>query len=228
MLGLNLSIVIPALNAARTLPACLDRLQGAGEIIVVDGGSTDGTQAVAEAAGIRLLTSPKGRGVQLRTGGEAASADWFLFLHGDTRLGAGWREAVERHARTAPGCAACFRFRLDAAAWQARVIEMGVAARVRFLGLPYGDQGLLISRALYLETGGYRPQPLMEDVDLVGRIGRRRLRVLDAEAVTAADRWQRDGWLRRSARNLMCLALYRAGAGAERVAQVYSPPPKRR
>jgi rSAM/selenodomain-associated transferase 2 len=224
LLGLNLSIVIPALNAARTLPACLDRVAGAGEIILVDGGSTDGTRAVAEASGARLLEAPKGRGVQLRAGGEAASGDWLLFLHADTLLEQGWGEAVQRHAEAAPGHAACFRFRLDAAAWQARVIERGVAARVRLLGLPYGDQGLLMSRQLYETIGGYRPLPLMEDVDLVRRIGRNRLRLLDVDAMTAADRWRRDGWFRRSARNLTCLALYRAGASAERVARLYNAP----
>ena len=224
LLGLNLSIVIPALNAARTLPACLERVAGHGEIILVDGGSTDGTQAIAKASGARLLDAPKGRGVQLRAGAEVASGDWLISLHADTLLEQGWREAVQRHVDTAPRYAACFRFRLDAAAWQARVIEKGVAARVRMLGLPYGDQGLLVPRQLYEAVGGYRPLPLMEDVDLIRRIGRRRLRVLDAEAVTAADRWRRDGWFKRSARNLTCLALYGAGVSAERLARLYDAP----
>lgn len=222
LLGLNLSVVIPALNAAQTLPECLERVDGAAEIIVVDGGSTDGTQAIAQAHGARLIDAPQGRGVQLRAGGEAACGDWLLFLHADTRLGEGWRNAAHRHVETAPSSGACFRFRLDADAWQARLIEAGVAARVRLLGLPYGDQGLLLSSALYEELGGYRPLQLMEDVDLVRRIGRRRLRTLDADALTSADRWHRDGWFRRSTRNLACLALYRAGMSTERVARLYS------
>jgi hypothetical protein len=115
--------------------------------------------------------------------------------------------------------AACFRFRLDAAEWQARAVEAGVAARVRLFGLPYGDQGLLISRRLYDSVGGYQPLPLMEDVDLVRRIGR--VRVLGAGALTSAERWRRDGWVRRSARNLSILALYRLGVPAERLARLY-------
>jgi hypothetical protein len=134
----------------------------------------------------------------------------------------GWRAAVQRHVDTAPGAAACFRFRLDSDAWQARVIERGVAARVRMLGLPYGDQGLLIPRTLYGEVGGYRPLPLMEDVDLVRRVGRSRLRMLEVEAVTSADRWERDGWFSRSARNLACLALHGAGVSTERIAGFYN------
>jgi hypothetical protein len=93
--------------------------------------------------------------------------------------------------------------------------------RVGLLALPYGDQGLLVSRALYQAVGGYRPLPLMEDVDLVRRIGRRRLAVLDAAATTSADRWHRDGWARRSARNLACLALHRLGMSEDKVARLY-------
>jgi hypothetical protein len=89
------------------------------------------------------------------------------------------------------------------------------------LALPYGDQGLLIHRSLYDRVGGYRPLPLMEDVDMVRRLGRRRVTVLDASAITSARRWRQDGWLRRSARNLLCLALFYAGVPAERIARLY-------
>ena len=216
-----LSIVVPALNAAATLGPCLAAVAEADELIVVDGGSADGTAALAENAGARVVHSPRGRGVQLAAGAAAATGDWLLFLHSDTRLAPGWREAAERHMTRHPGQAACFRFRLDAGERRARLIEAGVALRVRALGLPYGDQGLLISRRLYDQVGGYRPLPLMEDVDLVGRIGRRRIGRLATAAVTSATRWRSGGWLRRSARNLICLALYRCGMSAERVARLY-------
>ncbi|HYG47629.1 MAG TPA: TIGR04283 family arsenosugar biosynthesis glycosyltransferase [Allosphingosinicella sp.] len=214
-----LSVVVPTLNAAATLGRCLDALAGAGEIVVVDGGSTDATAAIAERSGARLVRSARGRGVQLAAGAAAAAGDWLLFLHADTILAPGWREAAEWHMARRPDRAACFRFRLDAGEWRARLIEAGVALRVRLLGLPYGDQGLLISRRLYEEVGGYRPLPLMEDVDLARRIGR--IQRLDADATTSARRWRRDGWLRRSGRNLLCLALYRLGMSAERVARLY-------
>ena len=216
-----LSVVIPTLNAAADLPDTLERMRSADEIVVVDGGSTDGSAAIAERFGARLVRSPKGRGVQLRAGADAARGDWLLFLHADTLPGPGWREAVDAHAAAASDKAACFRFRLADRAWQARLIERAVAARVRLLALPYGDQGLLVPRALYEEVGGYRPLPLMEDVDLVRRIGRRRLRLLDETASTSPERWRRDGWGRRSARNLACLALYRVGVAPDRLARFY-------
>jgi len=216
-----LTIVIPALNAAASLGACLAALDGADEVLVVDGGSTDDSAGIAQRAGARLIAAPRGRGTQLRAGGEAARGDWLLFLHADTRLGAGWPEAVAAHVATAPDQAGYFDLRLDDDAWQARVIERGVASRVRLLGLPYGDQGLLIPRRLYNEVGGFRPLALMEDVDLARRIGRHRLHRMDATALTSADRWRRDGWLRRSGRNLACLALYALGMAPTRLARFY-------
>ncbi len=217
-----LSVVIPTLNAAADLPACLERMAAADEIVVVDGGSADDSPAIAQAAGARLIVAPRGRGSQLRAGGEAARGDWLLFLHADTLPGRSWRQAVAAHVQVYPGRAACFRFRLAAREWQARVIERGVAARVGLLALPYGDQGLLVPRRLYESVGGYRPLPLMEDVDLVRRIGRRRLEVLGEDALTSAERWRRDGWARRSGRNLLCLALWRAGVAPERIARRYA------
>ena len=220
--GLNmLSVVIPALDAAETIGAALAAVREADEIVVADGGSSDGTRAVAERSGARVIGCSRGRGLQLAAGAEAARGDWLLFLHADTRLAPGWRAAADRHMANNPAKAACFRLRLDAPQWQARAIEAAVALRVRLLGLPYGDQGLLVSRALYDAVGGYRPLPLMEDVDLVRRIGRARLARHGVDAVTSAERWRRDGWLRRSARNLLCLALYGAGVAPQRIVRLY-------
>lgn len=216
-----LSVIIPTLNAAATLGDCLAALGEVRDLVVVDGGSWDGSQAIAEAGGARLIVADPGRGAQLRLGAEAARGDWLLFLHADTRLEPGWPAAVRAHVEARPDAAGCFRFRLDDRAWQARLIESGVALRVWCLGLPYGDQGLLISRALYEKVGGYAALPLMEDVDLAGRIGWRRLKVLGADALTSAERWRRDGWFRRSARNLACLFLHRFGMSEERLARIY-------
>jgi glycosyltransferase involved in cell wall biosynthesis len=138
---MTISAVVPTFNAARHLPACLEALSAADEVVVADGGSSDGTQAIASGAGARLTEAPRGRGLQLAAGAAAASGDVLLFIHADTRLPPEWRELVRSHvARSSRP--ACFRFRLDDRSWQARTIERGVALRTRLLGLPYGDQGL--------------------------------------------------------------------------------------
>lgn len=147
---------------------------------------------------------------------------WMLFLHADTRLPPGWLAVAMAHMHEHGEVAGAFRFALDDPAWQARIVEAGVRLRIALFALPYGDQGLLVPRALYDAVGGYRPLPLMEDVELVRRIGRRRLRMLRAPAVTSAERWRRDGWLRRSARNLGCLALYALGVSPARIAKLYA------
>lgn len=224
-----LSVVIPTLNAATALPACLAALEPAretglvGEIVVSDGGSGDGTPALAETTGAMVVSGPAGRGGQLQRGAVTATGEWLLFLHADTQLAEDWLFAVEDFMADQANRrrAAYFRFRLDDDSLAARRLQRLVAWRNRRLGLPYGDQGLLISRLFYGEVGGYRTLPLMEDVDLVRRIGRRRLVCLQVEAVTSAERYRRDGYIARPVRNFICLALYRLGLPARLIKQIY-------
>lgn len=218
----ELSVVIPALNAARSLPGVIAALGDApAEILVVDGGSADGTTAVAGGLGARVIVAPRGRGVQLAAGVAAARGPWLLLLHADTRLAPGWVGAV-REAMRDPGRARHFRFALDDESPPARRLERAVAWRCRALALPYGDQGLLVHRDLLDRVGGIRPLPLMEDVDLVRRLGRRRLGAIDVAAVTSAARWRRDGYLLRSSRNLLCLALFFLGVTPRIIRRIYA------
>ena len=219
----EISVIIPTLNAAAVLPGTLAALGGhPGEIVVADAGSGDGTTDLARAHGARVITAPRGRGTQIVAGIAAARGGWLLVLHADTRLAAGWQTAAAGLMASGPDRAGYFRFALDSAAPQARRLEAAVAWRCRVLGLPYGDQGLVMSRALLERVGGMREMPLMEDVDLIRRIGRRRLVALDVAAVTSAARWERDGWRRRSARNLFCLALYFAGVPPRFIMRLYA------
>lgn len=214
-----LSAIIPTLNAGEALASCMTSLREADEIIIADGGSTDATLAIARAAGATIVTSERGRGVQMANAAQAARGEALLFVHADTRISPGWRELANCHLDSSPR-PACFRLKLDDPAWQARVIELAVSLRTRLAGLPYGDQGLLVSRSAYDAAGGFRPIVLMEDVDLVRRLTRPVM--LDGDAITSAERWRRDGWVRRSLRNLACLSLWRLGISPERIARLYA------
>ena len=219
----DLAVVIPTLNAAPRLAATLSALPRVGQVIVVDGGSTDDTAQIVTRHGAHLVTSPPGRGRQLAAGAAAATSPWLLFLHADTQLDTEAWASVRRHLAepAGPDRAGVFHLRLDDTAWPARLLELGVRLRVTLLALPYGDQGLLISRRLYDEVGGFAPLPLMEDVDLVRRLGRGRLTSLGGKATTSAERWRRRGWLRQTLTNLRCLGLYLAGVSPERIARIY-------
>ena len=222
-----LSIVIPTLNPGPRFGAVLAALVGGAveglvkEVVVADAGSTDRTLELAEEAGCKVIAAEKGRGGQLRAGAAAAKGDWLLFLHADTVLSPDWVKAVAAHVARHPGKAGYFRLRFDDPSSTARLWEKGVALRCAVLGLPYGDQGLLVSRALYDEAGGYPDQPLMEDVELVSRLGRGRLRLLHAEAETDADKFRRDGWVRRSARNVAFLIAWGMGTDPREIAKRY-------
>lgn len=225
----SVSIVIPTLNVAERLRCCLPPLAEfraldlIREVVLVDGGSSDATAAIAEAAGARLVVSERGRGVQLAAGAEAARGDWLLFLHADTVLAVDWADAVRTFIANPENArrAGYFRLRLDDGRMGARRIAWLANMRSRLFGLPYGDQGLLIARAFYREIGGFGPLPVMEDVDLVRRIGRRRLVMLDAEATTSAARYRRGGFWLRPLRNQFCLLLWFVGIPARTIARLY-------
>ena len=232
-----LSVVIPTLNAqgslehslAALVPAAVDGIVR--EVIVVDAGSMDRTRDIAENAGATLVMCEAGRGRQLALGASRARFAWMLFLHTDTVLEPGWeREAatfIERAGTGSRSMAAAFRFALNDVGLRPRVVEHLVGLRCTLLRLPYGDQGLLIPKSLYQDIGGYRPLPLMEDVDLVRRLGRRRIGFLRARAVTSAERYRRDGYVRRAARNLVCLVLYFLRVPLTVVLRVYESTPRR-
>ncbi len=221
-----LSIILPTLDAAPVLPGALAALMEgleAGlirELIVSDGGSRDETAEIACAAGARLLTGAPGRGGQLRRGAQAAEGDWLLFLHADSWPAPGWAAAVAAHMRRAPDRAAAFRLSFRARGAGARLTAGWANMRSRLFHLPYGDQSLLIPRALYEQTGGFDDIPLMEDVAMARALGRR-LCLLDHPVSTDASRYLAQGWMRRGARNWLTLARYLAGTDPAMLARHY-------
>jgi rSAM/selenodomain-associated transferase 2 len=191
-------------------------------VIVIDGGSADTTRAIAGSAGATVIESEPGRAKQLRAGAAAARGEWFLFLHADTALSRDWAERAAAHMGTRPGSGAAFTLKYRSDARAARWLESRANRRARWMGLPYGDQGLLVSRALYEEVGGYPDVPLMEDVMLVRALGKRRMVILDAEARTSAAKYERDGWRKRAWHNAWLLTRFLMGASPEKLAKAYS------
>jgi rSAM/selenodomain-associated transferase 2 len=216
-----ISVIVPTLDAVDHLPACLHALMEgveAGlitELIVSDGGSGDDTATLADAWGAKVIKGPASRGGQLRRGCDAAKGEWFLILHADTILAPGWTAAVAAHL--AQGTAGYFKLRFDRGG---RVVAAWANLRARVFGLPYGDQGLLLRRTTYARAGGYPDIPLMEDVALA-RALRGQLVQLDARAITSADKYRRQGWVKRGARNLWTLVRYLGGADVARLARAY-------
>ena len=225
----ELSIIIPTFNAITVLGptlAALAQIEAVGlvkDVVISDGGSTDDTAAAARETGAIVVKTQRGRGPQLQAGADAATGDWLLFLHADTVLAPGWAGVVRAFiARpTASEQAGYFTFVLNESSPQARRIERLVRWRNRVFALPYGDQGLLLHKSLFRRIGGYRYYPLMEDVDIVHRLGRRRLRLLDGEAITSAARYRANGYWRRPTRNLCCLGLYYLGISPEKIQRIY-------
>lgn len=222
-----LSVVIPALNETAALPGLLDdlaRLGVAHEVIVDDGGSTDGTPGLALSRGARAVAGARGRGAQLAEGAAAARGRVLCFLHADVRLDVRAIRALERCVDMPDGEARTFTLHIAAHGWRYRLVEWGARWRSRWGRLPYGDQGLVLTRATYDRAGGFAPLPLMEDVDFILRLRRDvHVSVLRERITVSARRWQREGVLRRTLRNWMLLGAYLAGAAPAALARRYRP-----
>jgi rSAM/selenodomain-associated transferase 2 len=222
-----ITVVIPVLNDAAALASLLPALPAdpSLEIIVVDGSASSDPvlDALRERySAVRWMRCAPGRGAQMNHGARHARGRWLLFLHSDTRLGAGWIDALRRLDEQQRVIGGSFRFALDSPARWARWIERGVRIRVRLFDLAYGDQALFVRRTVFEKLGRYRELPLMEDVDFIRRLRRHgHLEHVDVPALTSARRFEQDGWCRRTIENVVLVALFLAGYPPARLARRY-------
>ena len=216
--------VIPTLNPGDAYPALLQDLRPhVSRIVVSDGGSETLPLSLAVQNGAVIAIGSAGRGQQLKRGTSwAAECEWLLILHADSRLPANWHAHVLTHIKSHPDKASYFDLRFDSARLSARILESLVRLRCSLFGLPYGDQGLLIPRALYDAVGGYPDIPLFEDVSLIRALGKSRIRRLGAPLITSADKYERDGFFRRGWRNIRLLRRYLKGESIESLLKAYT------
>ncbi len=222
----SISVIIPTLNEAERIASTIRRVQthGAAEIIVVDGGSADGTAEIAASLGVTVLGSAANRGLQLNLGALRASGSILLFLHADTELPVDFAERIRR-TLAIPGIAGgAFRFRLDGSGWQLRLVERVVALRCKLFQLPYGDQAIFVTKEMFERVGRFPESPVMEDFDFIARLKKLgRVAIAEADAVTSARRWRRIGVWRMTWIHQLCIFGYYLRIPSQRMARWREP-----
>ena len=206
----RISVIVPTLNEQDHLAATLMgvTLAPGDELIVVDGGSTDQTVAMAQQFTSQVLHSRRGRAAQMNWGARHAHGDILLFLHADTLLPAAGLETV-RHGLQDGIVGGAFRLAIMPSTLALRLVAWGTNLRARFGQLPYGDQALFMSRQVFEDLGGYDDIPFMEDVRMVQALRQRgRLTLLPLAVHTSGRRWQQDGVLYTTVRNTILITLY--------------------
>ena len=222
------SIIIPAYNEAAGIASLLRHLRQAGaatdaavEIIVVDGGSTDATAALARQAGARVLACPrKGRAAQLNHGARQAAGRILYFLHADTLPPPGFLGHIRQAVAAGYGCG-CFRLRFDEPHWFLRANAWFTRFNVN--AVRFGDQSLFVTKAVFELAGGYRDDLLvMEDQEIIGRLRRHaRLRVLPAKVVTSARKYRENGVFRLQGAFFLITVLYYLGVSQPVLLRIY-------
>ncbi len=192
----KISVIIPTINEANNLPFLLSDLsiiQEEGEIIIVDGGSEDKTIDVANIYGAKVYKSKeRNRGLQLDIGAKNSEGEWLIFLHADTRLTHDWFGKVNSILKEDKNYIYYFKFKINHKKIIYRVLEILVNFRSQYFKQPYGDQGLIIHRTTYFENNGFKKIPLMEDIDFLMRLNKKKdLIQLNLPIFISSRKWER-------------------------------------
>lgn len=222
-----LSVVVPALNEAEGIAATLEPLQSARaagdvEVLVVDGGSEDDTAAIAARHADQVVSTSRGRARQMNAGADAASGDYLLFLHADTRLTPSILQLLLFTLQSDAPVWARFDVRLDGDEWMFRVVETLMNVRSRLTSIATGDQAVVVRRQTFEELGGYADIPIMEDIEFSARIRRvARPMCMRTRVSTSARRWQSHGILRTIVLMWFMRAAYACGVSPSKLKSMY-------
>jgi rSAM/selenodomain-associated transferase 2 len=220
-----ISIIIPTLNEKTTIrdaALALAEMAGDFEVIVVDGGSDDGTAEIAAQCGLTVIDAPRGRGRQMNAGAGTAKGDLLVFLHVDTRLPADALAIIERAFEDERVCGGNFGLIFDGSTLGARLLTM-IYPCLRLGGMCYGDSGLFVRRAIFEQLRGYRDYPIFEDCDLYRRLKRKgRFVRLPVHATTSSRRFE-GRFFRTFVFWSVLQVLYWLGVDPEFLGRLYKP-----
>jgi len=221
----KISVIIPVFNEAGIIQASLFPLLNDSdiEIIVVDGGSSDKTQEIAEKMGIKVIVSPvKGRANQMNLGAKFATGEILLFLHADTQLPPTYPTIIREILSQPQTVAGAFKLKIDGERLSLRLVEMLVEWRSRFFSLPYGDQAIFLKASIFQEVGGFTNLPIMEDFELIRRLQRLgKIAIASASILTSSRRWDKLGVFQTTLINQLVILGYFLGISPVKLAELY-------
>lgn len=221
----NFSLIIPVLNEADFIQSSLQRLplDHEVEILVVDGGSQDNTVALAQASGVKVLSSPqRGRANQMNWGAVNAIGEILIFLHADTRLPADCLLQIRSLLALPDVVAGAFRLKIEAQPMIYRWLEAAINLRSQLLSLPYGDQAIFLRADRFRAMGGFRDLPIMEDFEFIQRLKQEgKIAIATSAVITSPRRWQKLGILRTTLINQQIILGYALGISPQRLATWY-------
>jgi rSAM/selenodomain-associated transferase 2 len=220
----KISIIIPAINEAGNIKKAIATTQANLniEVIVVDGGSSDDTVAIAQSLNVKVISSSPGRAMQMNAGAVAASGDILLFLHADTRLPTGFDEMICTALQQPGTVAGAFKLRIDASLLSLRWVEWGVNLRSHFYQMPYGDQAIFLTKAVFQQIGNFPELPIMEDFELMRRLkAKGRIAIISTPVVTSARRWLQKGVFKTTLLNQIVIIAYLLGVSPKQIRRWY-------
>jgi rSAM/selenodomain-associated transferase 2 len=222
-----ISIIIPTLNEADNIQSAINSTKSSTniEIIVVDGGSEDETLLIAKSLNIKVIISPPGRANQMNIGAMAASGEILLFLHADTRLPTNFQQMI-RKTLAKPGIVAgAFALQINSPHWGLRLVEFGVKWRCNLWQMPYGDQGIFITKDVFQQVGNFPQIPIMEDFELMRKLKTLgKIYLLPTPVITSPRRWLKKGILQTTLGNQIIIIAYLLGISPNQIRNWYSSP----